>query len=88
MEKINRFKHQLKEGNAVTLQRYSLGEIQPRFRMVNNAMRLSFLSNTEVEPCPYFNGSYHGFVWRPYKSITHLSKEEDGQFGMSVYNIF
>ncbi|GJZ06892.1 replication protein A 70 kDa DNA-binding subunit B [Tanacetum coccineum] len=78
MEKINRFKHQLEEGNAVTHQRYSLGEIQPKFRMVNNAMGLSFLSNTEVETCPDFNGSYHGFIWRPYKSITDL--QVDGQF--------
>nr|GEV44474.1 hypothetical protein [Tanacetum cinerariifolium] len=80
MEKINPFKHQLEEGNAVTHQRYSLGEIQLKFCMVNYAMRLSFLSNTKVETCPYFNGSYHGFVWRPYKSITDLPKEENGQF--------
>ncbi|GJU01089.1 replication protein A 70 kDa DNA-binding subunit B [Tanacetum coccineum] len=49
---INRFKHQLEGGNAVTLERYSLGEIQPKFRMVNNALRLSFLSNTKAEKCP------------------------------------
>nr|GEZ48001.1 replication protein A 70 kDa DNA-binding subunit B [Tanacetum cinerariifolium] len=59
---IIRFKHRLKEGNAVTLQRYSLGEIQPKFRMVNKAVRLSFLSNTKVETCPDFSGSYHGFA--------------------------
>ncbi|GKB70017.1 replication protein A 70 kDa DNA-binding subunit B, partial [Tanacetum coccineum] len=60
--------------------RYSLGEIQPKFRMANKALRLSFLSNTKVETCSDFNGSYHGFAWRPYKSITDLQKEEDGQF--------
>ncbi|GKD90387.1 replication protein A 70 kDa DNA-binding subunit B [Tanacetum coccineum] len=46
---VNPFKHQLEEGNATTLQRYSLEEIQPKFRMVNKALRLSFLSNTKVE---------------------------------------
>ncbi|GJY78354.1 replication protein A 70 kDa DNA-binding subunit B [Tanacetum coccineum] len=84
---INRFKHRLEEGNAVTLQRYSLGEIQPKFRMVNKALRLSFLSNTKVETCPDFSGSYHGFAWRPHKSIIDLQKEEDGQlvsFAMTI----
>nr|GEZ07983.1 hypothetical protein [Tanacetum cinerariifolium] len=28
------------------------------------------------------NGSVHGFVWRPFKSITDLEKEEDDQFGV------
>ncbi|GJR33831.1 probable polygalacturonase [Tanacetum coccineum] len=59
---INRFKNQLEEGNSVTLQTYSLGEIQPKFRMVNKALCLSFLSNIEVETCPDSNGSYHGVV--------------------------
>ncbi|GKC63870.1 replication protein A 70 kDa DNA-binding subunit B, partial [Tanacetum coccineum] len=57
MRLINRFRHQLEEGNAVILQRYSVGEIQPKFRMVNKALRLSFLSKTEVETCSDFNGS-------------------------------
>nr|GEV24250.1 replication protein A 70 kDa DNA-binding subunit B [Tanacetum cinerariifolium] len=43
-------------------------------------MRLSLLSNTEVDSCTDFNGSVQGFVWRPFKSITDLEKEEDGQF--------
>ncbi|GKE40758.1 replication protein A 70 kDa DNA-binding subunit B [Tanacetum coccineum] len=77
---INQFRHQLEEGNAVTFQRYSLGENQPKFCMLNKALRLSFLSNTKVETCSDFNGSYHGFAWRPYKSINDLQKEEDGQF--------
>nr|GEX99218.1 hypothetical protein [Tanacetum cinerariifolium] len=34
MDKLNRFKHHLKEGNALTIQRYSLGEIKPNFRMM------------------------------------------------------
>nr|GEY39671.1 replication protein A 70 kDa DNA-binding subunit B [Tanacetum cinerariifolium] len=34
----------------------------------------------EVDSCADFNGSVHGFVWRPFKSITDLKKEEDGQF--------
>ncbi|GKF10119.1 replication protein A 70 kDa DNA-binding subunit B, partial [Tanacetum coccineum] len=80
MDKLNRFKHHLKEGNALTIQRYSMGEIKPKFRMVYNAMRLSFLSNTDVDSCTDFNGSVHGFVWRDFKSITLLEKEEDDQF--------
>nr|GEW55998.1 ATP-dependent DNA helicase PIF1-like [Tanacetum cinerariifolium] len=80
MDKLKRFQHHLKEGNALTIQRYSLGEIKPKFRMVYNAMRLSFLSNTEVDLCTDFNGSVHCFVWRPFKPITDLEKEEDGQF--------
>nr|GEZ54595.1 replication protein A 70 kDa DNA-binding subunit B [Tanacetum cinerariifolium] len=47
MDKLKRFHHHLKEGNALTIQRYSL---------------------------------VYGFVWRPFKSITDLEKEEDGQF--------
>nr|GEW52386.1 replication protein A 70 kDa DNA-binding subunit B [Tanacetum cinerariifolium] len=80
MNKLKRFQHYLKEGNVLTTQRYSLGEIKPKFCMVYNAMRLSFLSNTEVDSCTDFNGSIHGFIWRPFKSITDLEKEEDGQF--------
>lgn len=81
MANVNQFAHKLVEGSAVTLERYSLGEIQPRFRMVNNALRLSFLSNTMVEPCPDFTGSMYGFVFRSYKSILDCQIEEDGQFG-------
>nr|GEY00296.1 replication protein A 70 kDa DNA-binding subunit B [Tanacetum cinerariifolium] len=80
MDKLKRFQHHLKEGNALTIQRYSLGEIKMKFRMVYNAMRLSFFSNTEVDSCADFNGSVHSFVWRPFKSINDLKKEEDGQF--------
>nr|GEX94289.1 replication protein A 70 kDa DNA-binding subunit B [Tanacetum cinerariifolium] len=80
MDKLKQFQHHLKEGNALTIQRYSLDEIIPKFRMVYNAMRLSFLSNTKVDSCTDFNGSVHDFVWRPFKSITDLEKEEDGQF--------
>nr|GFB92426.1 replication protein A 70 kDa DNA-binding subunit B [Tanacetum cinerariifolium] len=84
MDKLKRFQHHLKEGNALTIHRYSLGEIKPKFCMVYNAMRLSFLSNTEVDSCTDFNGLVHGFVWRPFKSITDIEKEEDGQFGKNV----
>nr|GEX66050.1 hypothetical protein [Tanacetum cinerariifolium] len=84
MDKLKRFQHHLKEGNALTIQRYSMGEIKPKFRIVYNAMRLSFLSNTDVYSCTDFNGSVHDFVWRPFKSITDLEKEEDGQFGLST----
>nr|GEZ45308.1 replication protein A 70 kDa DNA-binding subunit B [Tanacetum cinerariifolium] len=80
MDKLKRYQHHLKEGNALTIQRYSLGETKPKIRMVYNAMRLSFLSNTEVDSCTDFNGSVHGCVWRPFKSITDLEKEEDSQF--------
>ena len=66
----------------MTLERYSLGEIQPKYRMVNNALRLSFLSNTMVESCPDFTGSLYGFDFRNYRSTTDLHLEEDGQFGM------
>nr|GEU42410.1 zinc finger, CCHC-type [Tanacetum cinerariifolium] len=51
MDKLKRFQHHLKEGNALTIQRYSL---------------------------------VHGFVWRPFKSITDLEKEEDGQFDKNM----
>ena len=63
---INKFKHQLEEGKAVTLQGYSLGEIQPKFRIVKKGLWLSFLSTTIVEPCPDFTGSIHGFQFRPF----------------------
>ena len=82
MANVNQFKHKLVEGAAVKLERYSLGEIQPKYRMVNNALRLSFLSNTLCEPCNDFTGSMYGFDFRGYKSITDLQMEEDGQFGM------
>ncbi|GKD27788.1 replication protein A 70 kDa DNA-binding subunit B, partial [Tanacetum coccineum] len=84
MKLVNKFKHQLEEGSAVTLQCYSLGEIQPKFRIVNNRMRLSFLSNTVVEKCTDFKGSVHGFDFRPFNTITGLRVEEDGQFGMNI----
>ncbi|GJZ67293.1 hypothetical protein Tco_0630533 [Tanacetum coccineum] len=77
---VNQFKNWLKEGNAVTLQRYSLGEIQLKYRMVNKALRLSFLSNTDVEVCNDFTGSLYGFDFRSYRSITDLKQEEDSQF--------
>ncbi|GKC50496.1 replication protein A 70 kDa DNA-binding subunit B [Tanacetum coccineum] len=64
MALVNQFKDRLKEGSAVVLEGYSLGEIQPKFRMVKKALRLSFLSNTKVEPCPDFNGSFYGFDFR------------------------
>ncbi|GJV77629.1 replication protein A 70 kDa DNA-binding subunit B [Tanacetum coccineum] len=77
---VNQFKDRLVEGSAVTLKRYSLREIQPNYRMVNTNLRLSFLSNTKVEPCTDFNGSLYGFDFRGYKSISDLKQEEDGQF--------
>ncbi|PWA48138.1 nucleic acid-binding, OB-fold protein [Artemisia annua] len=51
MALVNQFKDRLQEGNAVTLHRYSLGEIQPKLRIVSNPLRLSFLSNTGCENC-------------------------------------
>ncbi|PWA35622.1 nucleic acid-binding, OB-fold protein [Artemisia annua] len=80
MANVNQFKHKLVEGAAIKLERYSLGEIQPKYRMVNNALRLSFLRNTLCEPCTDFTGSMYGFDFRGYKSITDLQMEEDGQF--------
>ncbi|GJU62939.1 replication protein A 70 kDa DNA-binding subunit B [Tanacetum coccineum] len=80
MKLVNRFKDRLKEGSAVTLEGYSLGEIQLKFHMVNKALRLSFLSSTKVEPCPDFSGSFYGFNFRGYIFITDLQQEEDGQF--------
>ncbi|GJU00808.1 replication protein A 70 kDa DNA-binding subunit B, partial [Tanacetum coccineum] len=77
---VNQFKDRLVEGSAVTLKRYSLREIQPNYHMVNTNLRLSFLSNTKVEPCTDFNGSLYGFDFRGYKSIADLKQEEDGQF--------
>lgn len=72
MALVNQFKHKLVEGAAVTLERYSLGEIQPKYRMVYNDLRLSFLSNTVVVPCTDFTGSLYGFDFRNYRSITDL----------------
>ncbi|PWA86773.1 nucleic acid-binding, OB-fold protein [Artemisia annua] len=80
MALVNQFKDRLQEGNAVTLQRYSLGEIQPKFRIVTNPLCLSFLSNTDCQNCSDFTGSKHGFVFRPFNTIVELKKEEDGQF--------
>ena len=51
MALVNRFKNHLEEGEAATLQGYSLGEIQPKYSIVKKGMRLSFLSYTLVEPC-------------------------------------
>ena len=79
---VNGFKHQLEEGSAITLQRYSLGEIQPKYRIVKRGLRLSFLSNTIIEKCPDYTGSLYGFDFRPFNTITDLRIEEDGQFGM------
>ncbi|PWA91525.1 replication protein A 70 kDa DNA-binding subunit D [Artemisia annua] len=80
MALVNGFKHKVEEGSAVTLSRYSLGEIQPKYRMLNKPLRLSFLSNTIIEPCPDFTGSVYGFDFRPIHTITNLHQEEDGQF--------
>nr|GEY91289.1 hypothetical protein [Tanacetum cinerariifolium] len=67
----------VKNVNCPSAVRYSLGEIKLKFYMVCNAMRLSFLSYTEVDSCTDFNGSVHGVVRRPFKSITNLEKKED-----------
>ncbi|GJR22224.1 replication protein A 70 kDa DNA-binding subunit B [Tanacetum coccineum] len=83
---VNQFKNRLEEGKAVTLQRYSLGEIQPKYRMVNKALRLSFLSNTDVEVCNDFTESLYGFDFRSYRSITDLKQEEDSQFELDNYD--
>ncbi|PWA75755.1 cell division control-like protein [Artemisia annua] len=80
MALVNGFKHKVEEGRAVTLSRYSLGEIQPKYRMVNEPLRLSFLSNTIIEPCPDFTGSVYGFEFRPFRTIVYLQQDEDGQF--------
>ncbi|PWA77042.1 nucleic acid-binding, OB-fold protein [Artemisia annua] len=77
---VNGFKHQLEEGSAITLQRYSLGEIQPEYRIVKRGLRLSFLSNTIIEKCPDYTGSLYRFDFRPFRTITDLKTEEDDQF--------
>ncbi|PWA67226.1 replication protein A 70 kDa DNA-binding subunit B [Artemisia annua] len=77
---VDRFKHQLEEGNAVMLQHYSLGEIQPKFRVIKKGLRISFLSNTIVEKCLDFSGSIYGFDFRHFNTITNATLEEDGQF--------
>ena len=79
---VNGFKHQLEEGSAITLQRYSLGEIQPKYRIVKRGLRLSFLSNTIIEKCSDYTGSLYGFDFRQFRTITNMRTEEDGQFGM------
>lgn len=80
MALVNGFKHKVEEGSAVMLSRYSLGEIQPKYRMLNKPLRLSFLSNTIIEPCPDFTSSVYGFEFRPFRTILDLNKDEDGQF--------
>ncbi|GKC31216.1 replication protein A 70 kDa DNA-binding subunit B [Tanacetum coccineum] len=80
MKLVNQLKDRLKEGSDVTLEGYSLGEIQPKFRMLNKDLRLSFLSSTKVKPCPDFSGSFYGFDFRGYRSITDMQQEQDGQF--------
>ncbi|GJW60201.1 replication protein A 70 kDa DNA-binding subunit B [Tanacetum coccineum] len=77
MPLVNQFKHQLEKGKNVTLQRYSLGKIQPKYHMVNKALCLSFLSNTDVEICNDFTGSLYGFDFRSYNTITQLHQKED-----------
>nr|GEV00798.1 RNA-directed DNA polymerase, eukaryota [Tanacetum cinerariifolium] len=81
---INSFEEWLEWVSSIRLplkqKQIFIGKIKPKFRMVYNAMRLSFLSNTEVDSCTDFNGSVHGFVWMLFKSITNLEKEVDGQF--------
>ena len=81
MKLVDKYKHQLEEGNAVTLQRYSLGEIQPKFRLLKNGLRLSFLADTFVQKCNDFTGTMYGFDFRAFKTITNLGVEEVGQFG-------
>ena len=81
MALINKFEHQLEECKYVTLQGYSLGEIQPKYNIVKKGQRLSFLSTTIVEQSPDFTVSIHGFQFRPFNSIVGLKNEEDGQFG-------
>ncbi|PWA50334.1 nucleic acid-binding, OB-fold protein [Artemisia annua] len=78
MALVNRFKHKLEEGSAVTFSRYSLGEIQPKYRMVNKPLRLSIFSNTIIEPCPDFTSFVYGFDFRALKTIIDLQQEEDG----------
>ena len=63
------------------LQRYSLGEIQPKYRLLKNGLRISFLADTIVEKCNDFTGTMYGFHFRPFNSITNLGVEEVGQFG-------
>ncbi|PWA85370.1 replication protein A 70 kDa DNA-binding subunit D [Artemisia annua] len=77
---VDRFKHHLEEGKAVMLQNYSLGEIQPKFRVIKKGLRISFLSNTIVEKCLDFSGSKYGFDFRHFNTITNVTLEEDGQF--------
>ena len=88
MALVNGFKNKVEEGTAVTLSRYSLGEIQPKYRMVNKPLRLSFLSNTIIEPCADFTGSVYGFDFRAFKTIVDLQQEEDGQFGNNICYFF
>nr|GEX04931.1 replication protein A 70 kDa DNA-binding subunit B [Tanacetum cinerariifolium] len=77
---VNQFKDRLKERSVVTLKGHSLGEIKPKFCMVNKALRLSFLTGTKVKPCLDFSGSFYGFNLRGYRSVIDLQQEENGQF--------
>ncbi|PWA97567.1 replication protein A 70 kDa DNA-binding subunit B [Artemisia annua] len=77
---VDQFKAQLEEGNAVMLQNYSLGKIQPKFRIIKKGIRLSFLQNTTVEKCIDFTGSMYGFDFRHFNTISNVTIEEVGQF--------
>ncbi|PWA91567.1 nucleic acid-binding, OB-fold protein [Artemisia annua] len=74
------FKQQLDEADAVVLRMYSLGHIQPNYRIVNNPLRLNFVSKTQVSQCVDFKGSIHGFDFKPFKDILKCKNEVSGQF--------
>ena len=81
MSLVPTFKQQLNEGDAVVLRMYSLGQIQPSYRMVGNPLKLNFVSKTQVNQCVDFKGSVHGFVFKPFKEIVQCKTEAVGQFG-------
>ncbi|GKB75375.1 replication protein A 70 kDa DNA-binding subunit B [Tanacetum coccineum] len=62
MKMIVMDEHNTKMQATVRMDKLNRFKIKPKFRMVYNAMRLSFLSNTKVDACTDFNGSVHDVV--------------------------
>ena len=88
MDLVCVIRKKLNEGNAVVLRMYSLGQIQPNYRIVDNPLRL-FVSKTQVSQCVDFKGSVHGFDFKTFKDILIYKNEVSGQFGkLQTFNFY
>ncbi|GJV38008.1 replication protein A 70 kDa DNA-binding subunit B [Tanacetum coccineum] len=86
MSLVPMFKQQLNEGDAVVLRMYSLGQIQPAYRVVPNHLKLNFITKTQISQCVDFKGSVHGFVFKPFKEILQSQTKVIDQFGGTELN--